>query len=303
MFVSVLCVLHTSTFSDWFQEDAHSSLVSTENFEVTSPKNVMGVVGQDTILPCHISSTKPLENIEVRWKKITDGYIEDIHIYRQFGDKPTQKYLGRTSVPTDGFATGNVSLTLKNVQPADEGTYSCFVKSLDWGADTATMLSVAGWRFHGLGVVVNFLQREKNCLKEHCPPADAPLISPNTSPPHSHQPVCYMAPCFLVRCDTLILSHWDVSKDPRKVQLICHHPGGNPGNWQSDQPHEGHDGFRQGKRFKFESSWWDGVWNWACIFKGSCILRWNGACRNSLLKLLRDWGEFLCQRMFHRLHP
>ncbi|XP_074423570.1 butyrophilin subfamily 3 member A3-like [Larus michahellis] len=104
----------------------------------------MGVVGQDTILPCHISSTKPLENIEVRWKKITDGYIEDIHIYGQFGDKPTQKYLGRTSVPTDGFATGNVSLTLKNVQPADEGTYSCFVKSLDWGADTATMLSIAG---------------------------------------------------------------------------------------------------------------------------------------------------------------
>ncbi|KAM6326892.1 butyrophilin subfamily 3 member A3-like isoform 1-T2 [Alca torda] len=116
----------------------------SENFEVTSPKNVMGVVGQDTILPCHISSTKPLENIELQWKKITDGYIEDIHIYRQFGDKPMQKYLGRTSVPTDGFATGNVSLTLKNVQPADEGTYSCFVKSLDWSADTATMLSVAG---------------------------------------------------------------------------------------------------------------------------------------------------------------
>uniref|UniRef100_A0A8C3KC79 Ig-like domain-containing protein n=1 Tax=Calidris pygmaea TaxID=425635 RepID=A0A8C3KC79_9CHAR len=111
---------------------------------VTSPKNVMGIVGQDTILPCHISSTKPLENIEVRWKKTTDGRIEDIHIYRPFGGKPTQKYPGRTSLPTDGFATGNVSLTLKNVQPADEGTYHCLVMSRDWSADAATVLSIAG---------------------------------------------------------------------------------------------------------------------------------------------------------------
>ncbi|KAM6033031.1 butyrophilin subfamily 1 member A1-like [Theristicus caerulescens] len=117
----------------------------SENFEVTSPQNVVGVVGQDTILPCHVSSTKPLDNIEVKWKKITDGLIEDIHTYRQqSGGKAAQKYLGRTSLPTDGFATGNVSLTLKNVQPADEGTYSCFVKSRHWSADTATVLSIAG---------------------------------------------------------------------------------------------------------------------------------------------------------------
>ncbi|XP_072703765.1 butyrophilin-like protein 9 [Ciconia boyciana] len=82
--------------------------------------------------------------MEVQWKKITDGQMEDIHIYREFGSKPTLKYLGRTSSPTDGFATGNVSLTLKNIQPADEGTYICSVKSRDQSADTATMLSIAG---------------------------------------------------------------------------------------------------------------------------------------------------------------
>jgi len=81
-----------------------------------------------------------------------DGHIENIHIYRQFDGKQKQQYPGRTSLPTDGFATGNVSLTMKSVQPADEGTYSCFVKSKDWSADTATVLSIAGWRFHGLGV-------------------------------------------------------------------------------------------------------------------------------------------------------
>ncbi|XP_014807465.1 PREDICTED: butyrophilin-like protein 9 isoform X2 [Calidris pugnax] len=116
----------------------------SENFEVTSPKNVMGIVGQDTILPCHISSTKPLENIEVQWKKITDRHVEDIHTYRQFDGKSTQKYPGRTSLPADGFATGNVSLTLKSVQPADEGTYRCLVMSRDWSADAATVLNIAG---------------------------------------------------------------------------------------------------------------------------------------------------------------
>ncbi|KFP81826.1 hypothetical protein N310_02416, partial [Acanthisitta chloris] len=58
--------------------------------------------------------------------------------------EPVQKYRGRTSVPGDGFATGNVSLTLKNVQPADEGRYSCIVESRHWMAESDTWLSIAG---------------------------------------------------------------------------------------------------------------------------------------------------------------
>ncbi|XP_010155245.1 PREDICTED: E3 ubiquitin-protein ligase TRIM39-like, partial [Eurypyga helias] len=81
-----------------------------ENFEVTSPHSVLGTVGQDTILPCHVSSTKSLDIIEVQWKKITDEHIEVICIYRQFGGNPTQKYLGRTSLPADGFATEHEDL-------------------------------------------------------------------------------------------------------------------------------------------------------------------------------------------------
>ncbi|XP_064032268.1 butyrophilin-like protein 9 [Pogoniulus pusillus] len=73
-----------------------------------------------------------------------DGYLEDIHIYRQSGDQAVQKNLGRTWLETSEFATGNVSLTLRKVQPADEGTYSCLVKSRDWSSSAATMLSIAG---------------------------------------------------------------------------------------------------------------------------------------------------------------
>uniref|UniRef100_A0A8B9E6B3 Ig-like domain-containing protein n=1 Tax=Anser cygnoides TaxID=8845 RepID=A0A8B9E6B3_ANSCY len=118
--------------------------VSSENFEVISPRNVFGVVGLDIVLPCNVSSTKPLDDIEVQWKKITDGHIEDVYIRRNTVDKPGQKYVGRTELPKDGLASGNVSLTLKNVLPADEGMYSCIVNSKDWSADTTTMLSIAG---------------------------------------------------------------------------------------------------------------------------------------------------------------
>ncbi|XP_017583308.1 PREDICTED: butyrophilin subfamily 3 member A2-like isoform X8 [Corvus brachyrhynchos] len=93
---------------------------------------------------CTISSTKPLDNPQVHWIKITDGHTEDIYTYGHFGGEPMQKYRGRTSVPGDGFATGNVSLTLKNVLPADEGRYICSVESSVWFAENDTKLSVAG---------------------------------------------------------------------------------------------------------------------------------------------------------------
>ncbi|XP_068856490.1 butyrophilin subfamily 3 member A1-like isoform X2 [Aphelocoma coerulescens] len=116
----------------------------SEHFRVTAPLTVVGIVGQDTILPCTISSTKPLDNPQVQWRKITDGHTEDIYTYGHFGGEPMQKYHGRTSVPGDGFATGNVSLTLKNVQPADEGRYICSVESSVWFAENDTKLSIAG---------------------------------------------------------------------------------------------------------------------------------------------------------------
>ncbi|KAM4754726.1 butyrophilin subfamily 3 member A1-like isoform 1-T1 [Cyanocitta cristata] len=120
------------------------AILVSEHFRVMAPLTVVGIVGQDTILPCTISSTKPLDNPQVQWRKITDGHTEDIYTYGNFGGEPMQKYHGRTSVPGDGFATGNVSLTLKNVQPADEGRYICSVESSVWFAENDTKLSIAG---------------------------------------------------------------------------------------------------------------------------------------------------------------
>uniref|UniRef100_A0A674J3J0 Ig-like domain-containing protein n=1 Tax=Terrapene triunguis TaxID=2587831 RepID=A0A674J3J0_9SAUR len=116
-------------------------------FEVISSPAVTGIVGQDVVLPCQISTGTQPANMEVQWKRIIQTHIETVYEYRaQTGqDVPGQKYQGRTTLLKDGFTSGNVSLKLKNVQPADRGTYSCIVKSNEWSADAATELQIAGW--------------------------------------------------------------------------------------------------------------------------------------------------------------
>uniref|UniRef100_A0A8C3KGS9 Ig-like domain-containing protein n=1 Tax=Calidris pygmaea TaxID=425635 RepID=A0A8C3KGS9_9CHAR len=107
-----------------------------------------GVVGQDVTLPCPVTSTEPLDIIEVQWVKIIAWKTESLHKYTKVaGDWPGEKYQGRTVLLRDGFAIGNVSLLLKSVQPADDGKYSCIVISSRGTRDVTTTLSVAGGNF------------------------------------------------------------------------------------------------------------------------------------------------------------
>lgn len=115
----------------------------------------------------------------MQWRKITDGHREDIYTCRQFGDKQMQRYHEWISVPRDGFDTGNMSLTLKSVQPADEETYSFTVISRDQIVDMATKFNIAVCRLSGLGREGGkLLQKEKSPPKYHCPPADAHSYDP-----------------------------------------------------------------------------------------------------------------------------
>ncbi|XP_043390683.1 myelin-oligodendrocyte glycoprotein isoform X9 [Chelonia mydas] len=117
----------------------------SESFEVISSPTVTGIVGQDVVLPCQVSTGMQPAKMEVQWKKIIPAARETVHEYRaQPGqDVPGPNYQGRTMLLKDGFTLGNVSLKLKNVRPADRGMYSCIVKSNEWSADAATELQIA----------------------------------------------------------------------------------------------------------------------------------------------------------------
>ncbi|KAM6326891.1 butyrophilin subfamily 2 member A2-like [Alca torda] len=113
--------------------------------QVTPHRDIVGVVGQDVTLPCHITSPEPRDIIEVQWMKIIDWETESVHKYSKLaGDQPGEKYQGRTTLLRDGFTIGNMSLLLKSVQPADDGKYSCIVIFNRGARDITTTLSVAG---------------------------------------------------------------------------------------------------------------------------------------------------------------
>ncbi|XP_033024367.1 CD276 antigen homolog, partial [Lacerta agilis] len=115
-----------------------------DHFELNSALFVIGYVGQDVILPCQSSSGALPQNVEVQWKKTVDDNTENIYQFTAFTGQETfgQGYDSRAVFATEGLDTGNVSLMLKMAKKSDEGSYSCIVKTKDWGAQTQTVLVV-----------------------------------------------------------------------------------------------------------------------------------------------------------------
>ncbi|XP_065277118.1 butyrophilin subfamily 3 member A1-like [Emys orbicularis] len=111
---------------------------------VGSPRPVVGVVGQDVVLPCQLSPTARLPSMDVRWRKIGSGFIS-VHEYSDEGsqDMPGESYQNRTELFLQEFSSGNVSLKLKRLQVADDGKYQCFVKNPEWSREATTELRVA----------------------------------------------------------------------------------------------------------------------------------------------------------------
>ncbi|XP_063287681.1 butyrophilin subfamily 2 member A2-like [Pelobates fuscus] len=99
-------------------------------FQVTS-KSRLGVVvvGTDAVLPCTLSPpSSPLE-LEVRWFK--NLYTSVVFMLKKGNEEKEQlmpDYRGRTSLQA-GPQTGDLSLSMHNVQLSDAGIYHCFVEN------------------------------------------------------------------------------------------------------------------------------------------------------------------------------
>ncbi|XP_050784186.1 butyrophilin subfamily 3 member A2-like [Gopherus flavomarginatus] len=117
----------------------------SEKFSLAgSPSPVVGVVGQDVVLPCQLSPPARLPSMDVLWRKIGTRFIP-VHEYLDEGSQnlPGESYQNRTELFLQEFSTGNVSLKLKALQEADAGTYHCFVKNPEWSHEATTELGIA----------------------------------------------------------------------------------------------------------------------------------------------------------------
>ncbi|XP_036926355.1 butyrophilin subfamily 2 member A2-like [Sturnira hondurensis] len=125
-----------------------SALVSAQ-FSVVGPAEPMlAMVGEDTVLSCHLSPEKSAVDMEVRWFR--SQFSPAVLVYkgqRERPDEQVQQYRGRTTFVTEDIHKGKVALVINNVTAHDNGIYRCYFQQ-GRSYDEATMrLVVAGETF------------------------------------------------------------------------------------------------------------------------------------------------------------
>ncbi|XP_066842899.1 butyrophilin subfamily 3 member A2-like [Anser cygnoides] len=89
-------------------------------------------VGQNVVLPCHLSPRKDAGTLDIRW--IRDDISETVHHYRNGEDLYREQmwaYAGRTELARDGLSAGSLDLRITRVRPSDDGHYFCTVKDVN----------------------------------------------------------------------------------------------------------------------------------------------------------------------------
>uniref|UniRef100_A0A8B9V2E1 Uncharacterized protein n=1 Tax=Anas zonorhyncha TaxID=75864 RepID=A0A8B9V2E1_9AVES len=101
--------------------------------------SVTATVGQDVVLPCHLSPQRDARSLEVRW--IRDKFSETVHHYHNGQDlygEQMEAYVGRTELVRDGLSAGSLDLRISGLRPSDDGVYICTVGDGD-AYDEATV--------------------------------------------------------------------------------------------------------------------------------------------------------------------
>ncbi|XP_044837321.1 butyrophilin subfamily 3 member A2-like [Mauremys mutica] len=105
---------------------------------------VTAIVGEDTVLPCHLSPRMSAENMEVRWFR--SEFLSFVHLYQhgkdQYGNQMPD-YRGRTELLKAAITDGNVSLRILNIRRSDEGQYNCFVQDGSFYEEAPLELKIA----------------------------------------------------------------------------------------------------------------------------------------------------------------
>uniref|UniRef100_A0A8C3SY12 Ig-like domain-containing protein n=1 Tax=Chelydra serpentina TaxID=8475 RepID=A0A8C3SY12_CHESE len=115
-------------------------------FTVIGPLDpVAAILGQEAVLPCHLSPRMSAANMEVRWFR--SQFVAIAHLYRDGKDQydgQMPEYQGRTELLKAGLTDGNVPLRILNIRRSDEGLYICFVQDNTFYEQTVLELQVAG---------------------------------------------------------------------------------------------------------------------------------------------------------------
>ncbi|XP_074975955.1 butyrophilin subfamily 1 member A1-like isoform X1 [Caretta caretta] len=120
--------------------------MESAEFRVMGPGHpVTAILGENIVLPCHLTPRMSAENMEVRWFR--SEFFSVVHLYHggkdQYGEQMPD-YHGRTELLKDGILDGNVSLQILNIRRSDEGQYHCFLQDGPSYEEALLELKIAG---------------------------------------------------------------------------------------------------------------------------------------------------------------
>ncbi|XP_026305091.1 butyrophilin subfamily 2 member A2 isoform X2 [Piliocolobus tephrosceles] len=103
------------------------ALVSAQ-FTVVGPTDpILAMVGENTMLRCHLSPEKNAEDMEVRWFR--SQFSPAVFVYkggRERTEEQMEEYRGRTTFVSKDISRGSVALIIHNVTAQENGTYRCY---------------------------------------------------------------------------------------------------------------------------------------------------------------------------------
>ncbi|KAM4601824.1 CD276 antigen homolog isoform 1-T2 [Polymixia lowei] len=103
---------------------------------VSAQLRVWGLTGQDVLLPCVYSGSKPLKSITVFWRGRDDRHVYDILNNVPDFSGQDSRFRDRTDSFPNEYSKGNFSILLRKVKVQDSGRYDCFIPALDFQHNT-----------------------------------------------------------------------------------------------------------------------------------------------------------------------
>uniref|UniRef100_A0A493SZQ6 Ig-like domain-containing protein n=1 Tax=Anas platyrhynchos platyrhynchos TaxID=8840 RepID=A0A493SZQ6_ANAPP len=116
--------------------------------------SVTATVGQDVVLPCHLSPQRDARTLEVKW--IRDRISETVHHYHNGEDLYREQmgaYAGRTELARDGLSAGSLDLRITGLRPSDDGQYVCTPHALPPATGADPHLSLGSYEAGGVRVL------------------------------------------------------------------------------------------------------------------------------------------------------
>ncbi|XP_068569237.1 butyrophilin subfamily 3 member A2-like [Cebidichthys violaceus] len=133
--------------------------------EIGPPPPVIGMVGDDVVLPCQLEPPVDAVSMTMEWGRpdLEPRFVHVWHGGQELLTDQNEAYKGRASLSVNKLKHGDISLRLSTVMLSDNGRYRCYIPKLskDYfvellvGAVSSPAISLAGLHKASSGVVLD----------------------------------------------------------------------------------------------------------------------------------------------------